>query len=128
MFRNRSVDVHSFAMVARPDVPRSSFKMESTHKTTFDASLIVPIMVLEALPGDRFNLNMTAFIRMATPILPLLDNLYLDTFFFFVPNRLVWTNWKKFMGEQDNPGDSISFSVPQMVSPAGVCRAQHSKI
>ena len=61
---------------------------------------------------------MTAFARMATPIYPLMDNAYLDTFFFFVPNRLVWSNWKKFMGEQANPGDSVSFVIPQQVSPA----------
>jgi len=52
-------------------------------------------------------------------LFPVMDNLHLDSFFFFVPNRLVWTNWVKFMGEQDNPSDSISYSIPQQVSPAG---------
>ena len=73
----------------------------------------------EVLPGDTFNLSMTAFVRMATPITPIMDNLHLDTFFFFVPNRLIWNNWQKFMGQQDNPGDSTSYVVPQQVSPAG---------
>lgn len=115
--RNMAVDTHSFAMVPRPDVPRSSFRMQSTHKTTFDASFLIPIAVLETLPGDRFNMDMTAFVRMATPILPLMDNLYLDTFWFFVPNRLVWTNWKRFMGERDpNPDSSISYVIPQVAS------------
>jgi len=117
-FRNKSVNVHQFAMVPRADIPRSSFRRQSGHKTTFDAGYLVPIYADEVLPGDTFNLHMTAFARMATPIYPLMDNAYLDTFFFFVPNRLVWSNWKKFMGEQANPGDSVSFVIPQQVSPA----------
>lgn len=119
MHSNKSVDVHQFAMIPRADIPRSSFVIESAHKTTFDAGFLVPIYVDEVLPGDTFNLRMTAFCRMSTPIYPIMDNLHLDTFFFFVPNRLVWSNWKKFMGEQTNPGDSISYVVPQQVSPAG---------
>jgi len=118
-FRNKSVDVHQFAMVPRADVPRSRFRRQSTHKTTFDAGYLVPVFVDEVLPGDTFNLNMTAFARMSTPLFPIMDNLYLDSFFFFVPNRLVWSNWVKFMGEQNNPGDSISFVIPQLVSPTG---------
>ena len=118
MHRNRSVDVHRFAMVPRADIPRSSFNIQTTHKTTFDAGYLVPVYLDEVLPGDTFKLKMTAFARLATPVFPIMDNMYLESFFFFVPNRLVWTNWKKFMGEQDNPGDSISFSIPQQVSPA----------
>ncbi|WNK14678.1 MAG: major capsid protein [Microvirus sp.] len=118
MFRNKSVDVHQFAMVPKADIPRSSFNIQTTHKTTFDAGYLVPVYVDEVLPGDSFRLAMTAFARLATPLFPLMDNLYLDSFFFFVPNRLVWTNWKKFMGEQDNPGDSISYVIPQVVCPA----------
>lgn len=120
MFRNKSVNVHQFAMVPRADIPRSSFRIQSTHKTTFDAGYLVPIYVDEVLPGDTFNLKMTAFARMATPIYPLMDNLYLDSFFFFVPCRLVWDNWVKFMGQQDNPGDSIAYAVPSFaVQPSG---------
>lgn len=119
MHRNKSVDVHQFAMVPRADVPRSAFNRQTTHKTTFDAGYLVPVFVDEVLPGDTFRLSMTAFARLATPIYPVMDNLYLDTFFFFVPCRLVWQNWKKFMGEQANPADSISFVVPQHVSPNG---------
>lgn len=119
MFRNKSVNVHEFAMVPRADIPRSSFRIQSAHKTTFDSGSLVPVYVDEVLPGDSFNLRMTAFARLATPLFPIMDNLYLDSFFFFVPNRLVWNNWKKFMGEQDNPGDSTSFVIPQQVSPAG---------
>ena len=118
MHRNRSVDIHQFTMIPKADIPRSKFDCQSTHKTTFDAGYLVPIYVDEVLPGDTFNLNMTAFARMATPLYPVMDNLHLESFFFFVPNRLIWSNWQKFMGEQVNPGDSISYVVPQQVSPA----------
>jgi len=118
MFRNRSVDVHQFAMIPKADIPRSKFKAQKTHKTTFDAGYLVPVYVDEVLPGDTFNLKMTAFARLATPLYPIMDNMHLDSFFFFVPNRLIWNNWQKFMGEQEDPGDSISYTVPQIVSPA----------
>lgn len=119
MFKNQSVSSHQFAMIPKADIPRSSFRRQMTHKTAFDAGLLIPVYVDEVLPGDSFNLKATMFARMATPIFPLMDNLYLDSFFFFVPNRLVWTNWVKFMGEQTNPGDSISFTVPVSSSPVG---------
>ena len=117
MFHNKSVDAHNFAMVPRADIPRSRFSMQKTLKTTFDSGYLVPIMCEEVLPGDTFNVNVTMFGRLATPIFPVMDNLHLDSFFFFVPNRLVWNNWVKFMGEQENPSDSISYSIPQQVSP-----------
>ena len=119
MHKNHSVDPHRFAMIPKADIPRASFDREFTHKTTFDAGYLIPVFVDEVLPGDTFNLRMTAFARLSTPLFPVMDNMKLSSFFFFVPNRLVWTNWKKFMGEQDNPGDSISYLVPQQVSPAG---------
>jgi len=119
MHRNKSVDVHQFTMIPKADIPRSSFDCQSTHKTTFDAGFLVPVYVDEMLPGDTFRLNMTAFARLATPIYPIMDNMHLDSFFFFVPNRLIWNNWQKFMGQQTNPNDSISFVVPQQVCPAG---------
>jgi len=119
MFSNKSASSHSFAMVPKADIPRSKFSMQKTLKTTFDSGYLVPIMCEEVLPGDTFNVNVTMFGRLATPLFPVMDNLHLDSFFFFVPNRLVWNNWVKFMGEQDNPADSISYSIPQQVSPAG---------
>lgn len=118
MHRNQSVSTHQFAMVPKADIPRSSFNIQTAHKTTFDAGYLVPVYVDEVLPGDTFNLQMTAFTRLATPLYPTMDNLYLDSFFFFVPNRLLWSNWQKFMGQQDNPGDSTSYVIPQQVSPA----------
>jgi len=119
MHRNKSVDVHQFAMVPRAEIPRSSFKMEKGLKTTFDSGYLVPIFCEEVLPGDTFAVNMTAFARLATPIFPTMDNLHCETFFFFCPNRLVWKNWRRFMGEQANPGDSIDYTVPIVQSPLG---------
>lgn len=116
-FRNRSANAHNFAMVPRASIPRSAFKMEHTYKSTFDSGYIIPFHLQEVLPGDSFSIRSTLFARMATPLYPIMDNLHLDTFWFFVPNRLVWNNWQKMQGEQDNPGDSISFTVPQQVSP-----------
>jgi len=119
MHRNKSVDLHQFTMIPKADIPRSSFDCQSTHKTTFNANELIPVYVDEVLPGDTFKLNMTAFARLATPLYPVMDNMVLDSFFFFVPNRLIWSNWQKFMGQQANPSDSISYVVPQQVSPAG---------
>ena len=118
MHRNRSVDPHRFAMIPQADIPRAAFDRQFTHKTTFDAGYLIPVYVDEVLPGDTFNLKMTAFARLSTPIFPVMDNMYLDSFFFFVPNRLIWNNWQKFMGEQIDPGDSTDYLVPQQVSPA----------
>ena len=124
---NKSVNVHQFAMVPRSSVPRSSFRRQQAHKTTFDAGYLVPFFMDEVLPGDTYNVKTTLFARLATPIFPVLDNMHCDFFYFFVPCRLVWDNWKKFMGEQANPADSISYVIPQQVSPAGgyaVCSLQ----
>lgn len=111
-FRNKSVAANHFTMVERPDVPRSTFLIQHTHKTAFNAGLVIPIYLQEALPGDHFDVEMTAFCRMSTPLFPVMDNLHLDSFFFFVPNRLVWDKWKRFMGERPSPADSIDFTVP----------------
>ena len=117
MHRNQSVNLHQFTSIPKADIPRSKFDCQSTHKTTFDAGTLIPVYVDEVLPGDTFNLNMTAFARLATPLYPIMDNMVMDSFFFFVPNRLIWSNWQKFMGQQANPADSISYVIPQQVSP-----------
>jgi len=119
MHRNQSVQTHHFSMVPRAEIPRSAFNIQKAHKTTFDAGFLVPIYVDEVLPGDTFNLRMTAFCRLATPLFPVMDNLHLDSFFFFVPNRLVWNNWQRFMGERDTPNASTSYTIPQKTSSAG---------
>ena len=110
---------YTFSMVPRADIPRSVFKRDHTHKTTFDSGYLIPFYVDEALPGDTFNLRCSVFARLATPIVPIMDNLYMDMFFFAVPNRLVWDNWQKFCGEQKNPGDSTDFVVPTLSAPWG---------
>jgi len=115
----RSIMKHQFSEVPKATIPRSSFDRSSMIKTTFDASLVIPIFMDEALPGDTFNLKMTAFSRMSTPIYPVMDNIYMDTFFFAVPFRLVWDNWQKLNGERVNPDDSIDYTTPTMTSPTG---------
>lgn len=100
------------AMIQRPDVPRSKFIGSFTRKTTFNAGILVPFLVDEVLPGDHMKYDCTAYVRMATPYFPMMDNQRIDTHFFFVPNRLVWANWKKFMGEQANPDSSINYTIP----------------
>ena len=120
MHRNQSVNVHQFAMIPRADIPRSKFDSQKSYKTTFDAGYLVPVYCDEVLPGDMINLKMTAFARLATPLFPMMDNMHLDSFFFFVPNRLIWNNWQKFMGERaPDPDSSIDYTVPEMESPAG---------
>ncbi|QCQ84993.1 major capsid protein [Blackfly microvirus SF02] len=116
---SRSVMSHSFSQVPKAEIQRSAFNRSHGYKTTFDAGLLIPVYVDEVLPGDTFNLKMHAFARLATPLHPFMDNMFCDTFFFAVPLRLVWTNFVKMMGEQDNPGDSTSFIVPTMTSAAG---------
>lgn len=115
----RSVMSHTFSQVPRAEIPRSSFDRSSGHKTTIDSGYLYPIFVDEALPGDTFSLNMSAFARLATPLHPFMDNVFMNTFFFFVPYRLIWDNWQRFMGEQDNPGDSVDYLIPQMAAPVG---------
>lgn len=105
---------YSFAQVPSVQMPRSEFDRSCGVKTSFPAGYLVPIFVDEALPGDTLKLRMATFCRMATQLYPIMDNVFMDFFFFSVPNRLVWSNWQKFNGEQDNPGDSTDFSVPQM--------------
>ncbi len=111
--RVQSTQQHKFSEIPRANIPRSSFDRSHGYKSTFDAGLLIPFYVDEALPGDTFNMRVTAFARLATPLKPFMDNMFLETFFFAVPNRLLWTNWEKFNGAQDDPGDSTSFVVPQ---------------
>lgn len=114
--RNKSVMGHRFSEVPNVKIPRSSFDRSHGLKTTFDGGWLVPILVDEALPGDTFNCKMTAFARLATPIKPLMDNMVMETFFFAVPFRLVWENWERFNGQQDNPDDSTDFLIPKFTT------------
>lgn len=114
----KSVMSHAFSMVPNAEIPRSSFDRSHGYKTTFDAGLLVPIFLDEALPGDTFNLSMTGFARLATPIFPVMDNMFMDTFFFAVPMRLVWENWERFNGAQDDPADTTDYTIP-LINVAG---------
>lgn len=105
-----------FSAIPRAQIQRSVFNRSHDYKTTFDSGYLVPFYVDEVLPGDSFKLNCSVFCRLTTPIVPFMDNLYLETFFFFVPNRLVWKHWENFMGQQDNPGDSTDYLIPQTVA------------
>jgi len=114
----RSVMSHNFSQVPKAEIQRSRFDRSHGGKTTFDSGYLIPVFIDEVLPGDSFNLRMSLFARLATPLKPFMDNLFLDTFFFFVPNRLTWDNWQKFNGEQRNPGDSTDYVIPTITSTA----------
>lgn len=107
---------HNFSRVPQANIQRSSFRRPHGHKTTFNAGELIPIFVDEVLPGDTFNININSFGRLATPLFPLMSNIFINTYAFFVPNRLVWDNWERFQGAQDNPGDSIDYLVPQITN------------
>jgi len=110
---------HSFSQTPSVRVPRSTFNLSHGHKTAFDADYLVPIcQPIDVIPGDTFRVNTSFFMRLATPLEPILDNMYFDTFAFFVPYRTIWTNHEKFHGAQDDPGDSISFTIPQLTRGA----------
>ena len=109
-------NVDAFADVPRVDIPRSTFNRSHRHLTTFDCDGLVPILVDDIMPGDSYSVKTTFFARLATPLFPIMDNMYLDTFFFFVPYRLVWDNWEKFCGAQTDPADSIDFTIPTISS------------
>ena len=101
----RSVMQHRFSEVPRANIPRSSFNRSHGHKTTFDADYLVPILVDDIVPGDTFNVDCHFFARLATPQFPIMDNMFLETFFFFVPYRLVWDNFERFHGARDPDPD-----------------------
>lgn len=103
-----------FSQIPNSPIQRSVFDRSHDYKTTMDAGYLIPFFVDEVLPGDTFKLRVNAFVRMNTLIAPFMDNVFLDTFFFFVPTRLVWDNWQRFCGEQKNPGDSTDFLIPQL--------------
>lgn len=113
--RNRTkagISPHRFGQVPRADIPRSSFNLSHGVKTTFDADYLIPNAVWDIIPGDSWNVKTTIVARLATPLHPLQDNLYIDQFYFFVPYRILWNNFEKFMGAQDDPGDSIDYTIP----------------
>lgn len=111
----RSVMNHNFSEVPQVGIPRSTFRRDHAYKTTFDAGYLVPVFLeMDVLPGDTIDLSMAGFARLATPLFPTMDNMFMETFFFFCPYRILWTNFPKMMGEQVDPGDSIDYTVPQV--------------
>lgn len=119
MSRFPSTGQSRFATIPDAQIQRSTFDRSHGYKTTFTGDKLVPCFVDEALPGDTFEIKMNHFVRMTTPIVPFMDNLHFDVFFFAVPNRLLWENWEKFNGAQDSPGDSTDYLIPQVTVPAG---------
>ncbi len=112
---------HNFSQTPSVNIPRSTFNLSHPHKTAFDADYLVPIcQPIDVIPGDTFNFRINFFMRLATPLEPILDNMYFETFAFFVPYRTIWDNHEKFHGAQDDPGDSISFTIPVLADATPV--------
>ena len=116
---NRNTESH-FSLLPRVDISRSRFDRSASVKTTFNTGDIVPFFLEEVLPGDTFNVKTSKVVRMQTLLTPLMDNLYLDTYYFFVPNRLVWQHWNEFCGENTESAwiPETEYAMPQITSPA----------
>ena len=112
MSRRIRVKGHRFSDAPAMYMRRTKFDRSHVYKTTFDSGKLIPVFVDEILPGDTCRLNVNYFARLATPIKPVMDNIYLDWFFFFVPNRLVWNHWQNFCFEQEDPDDSTDYVCP----------------
>ena len=113
MARNRiRVKAHNFSNAPQVYQKRSRFDRSFVRKMTFDEGKLVPFFIDEVLPGDTISLTVRDFCRLSTPVAPFMDNLYLDKFFFFVPNRLVWEHWQNFCFEREDPDDSTDYVVP----------------
>lgn len=112
---NRNKDA-GFNQVPRLDITRSRFKRRQNVKLTLNAGKLIPFYVDEVLPGDTFSIDQAAIIRMTTPIFPVMDNCYMDIYYFFTPNRILWKNWKRFMGENDTGpwAQTQEYTVPRI--------------
>lgn len=118
---NRNTNSHFALNPTRIDMSRSTFKRDCSHKTTFDVGDIIPFYVDEVLPGDTFKVKTSKVVRMQTLLTPVMDNIYLDTYYFFVPNRIVWSHWKELMGENNQSAwiPTVEYQVPQLTAPSG---------
>lgn len=118
---NRNTEAHFAANPTNIDMPRSKFDRSTTHKTTMNAGDLVPIYVDEVLPGDTLEMDISSIIRMSTPIYPVMDNAFVDVYFFAVPNRLVWEHWREFMGQNNTTfwEQPIEYTIPQVTAPSG---------
>lgn len=117
---NRNAESH-FAQLPRVDISRSTFDRSSSHKTSFNVGDVIPFYIDEVLPGDTFNVKTSKVVRMQSLLTPLMDNIYLDTYFFFVPNRLVWEHWRELNGENTTSAwiPTVEYQVPQITAPTG---------
>lgn len=117
---SRNTDNH-FGLAPNKSIGRSSFKRPHSHKTTFNTGEIVPIYADEVLPGDTCKMHTASLVRMTTPINPVMDNAWMDTYYFFVPRRLVWEHWKEFMGENTTDAwtQEVEYQIPQLTTPDG---------
>lgn len=117
---NRNTELH-FSHTPQINIKRSKFEMSSNHKTSFNVGDIIPLYTdADILPGDTVQMDMASIVRMATPIYPIMDNLFLDTYWFFVPHRLIWDHWKEFWGENENPWtQTTEYEIPQITAPSG---------
>jgi len=105
---------HRFSDAPAMYMKRTKFDRSHVYKTTFNSGKLIPVFVDEVLPGDTTRMSINYFARLATPIKPIMDNIYLDWFFFFVPNRLVWEHWQNFCFEQEDPDDSTDYVIPSV--------------
>lgn len=117
---NRNVESH-FSLLPHADISRSTFDRSHSLKTSFNVGDVIPFYVDEVLPGDTFDVETSKVVRMPSLITPIMDNIYLDTYFFFVPNRLTWEHWKQFQGENTESAwiPTTQYSVPQLTAPTG---------
>lgn len=117
----RNTQSHFALNPTRIDMSRSKFDRSSSYKTTFNVGQLIPFYVDEVLPGDTFSVKTSKVVRMQTLLTPMMDNIYLDTYFFFVPNRIVWSHWRELMGENSQSAwiPEVEYSVPQLTSPEG---------
>lgn len=115
---NRNVESH-FSELPKIDIQRSMFDRSSSHKTAFDCGELIPFFVEEVYPADTFNITTSCVVRLQTPLTPIMDNIYMDTYYFYVPCRILWQHWKEFMGE--NKGSAwipqTEYSVPSILTP-----------
>lgn len=107
---------HRFSDAPAMYMKRTKFDRSHVYKTTFDSGKLIPVFIDEVLPGDTTRMSVNYFARLATPIKPIMDNIYLDWFFFFVPNRLVWEHWQNFCFEQEDPDDSTDYVIPTVTA------------
>ena len=104
-----------FSMAPHANIPRSRFDMSHRSKLTADAGLLVPADCIEVLPGDTFSVDTNLLARMQTLVVPLMDDIYIDVYWFYTPSRLLWKNWEHFCGENDEPWfDDTVYTVPQI--------------